>query len=182
MGVAAGQTFSNPAMIRIPASGSGPGSAGPYPSNIVVSGLTRPVGDVTVDIVGLTHTFPADIEILLVGPTGQSVLLMANAGATCDMAGVNLTFADGAPQLPDGLHRRWYVQSDEVRCTPTFAAPAPEPPFGNALSLFSGTDGNGTWSLFVIDDAFLDSGVDHRRLEHHVHALAGHVPRPIEEQ
>src|SRR5262245_21981197 len=98
-GVAAGQTFSNPTNIQIPASGSGPGPASPYPSNIVVSGLTRPVGDLSVTVFGLSHTFPADIGLLLVGPTGQTALLMAEAGSNCDISGVNLTFTDGAASL-----------------------------------------------------------------------------------
>ena len=157
VGVAAGQTFSNSTNIRVPGSGSGPGPASPYPSNIVVSGLTKPIGDVTVDIVGLSHTFPADIGILLVGPGGQSVLLMANAGGICDLSGINLTFSDGAPPLPtDCIVEGAY--SPTGLGNSTFSAPAPAPPYGNALALFSGTDGNGTWSLFVIDDAFLDSG------------------------
>ncbi len=156
-GMAGAQTFSNATNIRIPASGSGPGPASPYPSNIVVSGLTRPVGDVTVSLLGLTHTFPADIGVLLVGPSGQSVVLMANAGANCDVNAISLTFADGAPQLPtDCIATGTY--SPTGLGNPAFGAPAPAAPYGNALSLFSGTSGNGTWSLFVIDDAFLDSG------------------------
>ncbi len=153
----AGQDFSNPTLIHIPASGSGPGPAAPYPSDIVVSGLTQPVGDVTINIFGLSHTFPADVGMLLVGPSGQTVLLMANAGVNCDVTNVDLRFADGAPPLPtDCIASGTY--SPTGLGNPTFDAPAPAPPFGNALSLFSGTNGNGTWSLYVVDDAFLDSG------------------------
>jgi hypothetical protein len=156
-GSAEAQTFSNTTNIRIPSAGTGPGPASPYPSTIVVSGLTQPVGDVTVGILGLSHTFPADIGILLVGPGGQSVLLMANAGANCNLAGIDLTFADGAPPLPDACIAPGRYSPTRYR-TPAFPSPAPPPPFGNALSIFGGTSGNGTWSLFVIDDASLDSG------------------------
>jgi subtilisin-like proprotein convertase family protein len=151
------QTFTNTTNIRIPASGSGPGPSSPYPSTIVVAGLTQPIGAVTVNITGLSHTFPADIGILLVGPTGQSVVLMSNTGANCDVNGINLRFADGAPPLsPDCILSGTY--SPTTLGAPTFDPPATQPPNGSALSLFSGTSGNGTWSLFVFDDAFLDSG------------------------
>lgn len=156
-GVADAQTFTNSTNIRIPASGSGPGPGSVYPSNIVVSGLTRPVGDISINIVGFTHTFPADVGFLLVGPTGQSVLLMANVGVNCDVSNINMTFADGAPPVPmDCISAGTY--SPTSFGTPEFPAPAPSVPYANALSRFSGTDGNGTWSLYVFDDAFLDFG------------------------
>ena len=43
----------------------------PYPSNIAVAGLTAPITKVTVSINSLTHTFPDDLDFLLVGPAGK---------------------------------------------------------------------------------------------------------------
>jgi hypothetical protein len=70
--------FTNPAPITI----NDFGPATPYPATIVVSGLTTAILDLNVAINGLTHTFPSDIGILLVGPGGQKVVLMDGAGAS----------------------------------------------------------------------------------------------------
>ena len=67
------ETFSNSAAIVIPATGTGAGTgapATPYPSTITVAGITDPVARVTVTLKQASHTFPDDIDILLVGPTG----------------------------------------------------------------------------------------------------------------
>ena len=59
-------TFSNPALITI----NDAGPAVPYPSNITVAGVTNPVTKVTVTITGFNHTFPSDVDMLLVGRPG----------------------------------------------------------------------------------------------------------------
>jgi uncharacterized repeat protein (TIGR01451 family) len=53
----------------------------PYPSTNVVSGVVGLVGNVAVTLSNLNHTFPKDVDVLLVGPQGQKVILMSDAGA-----------------------------------------------------------------------------------------------------
>src|SRR5205085_7902073 len=62
-------SFSNATSITIPGSGTGSTSGAPasvYPSNVAVSGLTGTVSNITVTLKGLNHTFPSDVDMLLV--------------------------------------------------------------------------------------------------------------------
>jgi subtilisin-like proprotein convertase family protein len=173
--LAAAQTFSNTAPITINDSGAclvggpspAPGAASPYPSQITVSGLGE-VTDVNVTITGLSHSFPDDVDVLLVGPGGQSTLLMADSGGgEPGVSGVDVTFDDAAAaSLPDGTafasgtYKPTIGTGDVSTCTvpASFPSPAPAGPYGSSLSVFNGTNPNGTWSLYVIDDDEVDVG------------------------
>lgn len=150
-------TFSNTASISIPDSGT----ATPYPSSIVITGLNGAISRVTATLSGLSHTYPSDLDILLVGPGGQSVILMSDAGGGNPVTNQTLTFDDAAAaSLPVNstlISGTWkptnYNNGD------TFPWPAPaNAPTGTTLSVFNATSPNGTWSLFVYDDATVDAG------------------------
>jgi subtilisin-like proprotein convertase family protein len=155
-------TFTNPMPILVPAGApattSGPAS--PYPSTINASGLGGTVTKVTVTLNNFNHTFPDDVDVLLVGPGGQSVILMSDAGGALDVTNVNLTFDDAAAaMLPDSTQ----IVSGTYRPTnflagDTFVAPAPAGPYGTMLSVFNGTAPNGAYSLYVVDDLGGDIG------------------------
>src|SRR5689334_25260898 len=74
-----------------------PGPASPYPSPITVSGVTGLVGKVTVTLSNFNHTFPHDVNLLLVGPSGVQTLLMSHAAFGPGGSAVDLTFDDSAP-------------------------------------------------------------------------------------
>lgn len=142
--------------ISIPSSGA----ATPYPSNILVSGLSNSVTGVRVYLYDMNHTWPDDIDILLVGPQGQNLIIMSDAGGSLDLVNVNLVFDDAASDpLPDNaqivsgtyLPTNWGVGDP-------FPAPAPPPSAATQLAVFNGSNPNGTWSLFVVDDAAGDLG------------------------
>jgi hypothetical protein len=59
--------FSNPAAITI----NDAAAATPYPSNITVSGLVGNITKLTVTINGFSHTFPDDVDMMLVAPNGN---------------------------------------------------------------------------------------------------------------
>jgi uncharacterized repeat protein (TIGR01451 family) len=135
-------------------------SAGsPYPSTINVSGLTTLVCQVTVSVSGLSHSWPDDIDLLLVGPGGQTVVLMSDAGGGSALSNVTLTFDDTAGSLPDEtLIASGTYRPSDFGTKDTLPAPAPPRPYGTALSGFNGTNPNGTWSLYVLDDEAGDLG------------------------
>jgi serine/threonine protein kinase/subtilisin-like proprotein convertase family protein len=136
------------------------GQATPYPSTIEVSGLTGTISDVNATLNGLTHEFPDDVDVLLVGPTGASVILMADAGDGNAVTALGITFDDRASGRlrNSGALFAGPVQPTSFRPGFEGVGPAPAAPHGDALSVFNGTDPNGTWQLFVFDDAGGDLG------------------------
>lgn len=166
------QTYSNSAPISIadragPTSPPGLGSL--YPSTINVSGLLGTVTRVRVILNGLTHTYPDDLDLLLVGPNGQSALLMSDAGDSSDVNNENLTIdQSGRILLPDtstltsGVFRPSNYASlniAESDGAETFPNPAPgRNIYENSLGFFYGINPNGTWKLYVVDDEAGDVG------------------------
>lgn len=149
--VARAQSFTNTTSILIPLAG---GPVSPYPSSITVGSLTGNVLRVTVTLNDVVHTFPDDLDVLLVGPGGQTVMLMSDAGGGNPVGGVNLTFSkDSGAVLPDagqitsGTYRPTDYEPGDV-----LPGAVPPGPYGSDLGIFAGTDPNGTWELYVSDD------------------------------
>jgi uncharacterized repeat protein (TIGR01451 family)/uncharacterized delta-60 repeat protein len=138
--------------------------ATPYPSLINVTGLNGSVGKVTVTVSNLSHAFPRDISMMLVGPQGQRVVLMGYAigGWENALQGVTLTFDDAAT---NALPANAAVTTGRYRPTNYFslAFPAPAPALpaatNNVLAVFNGTNPNGVWALYVQDMASPDVGL-----------------------
>jgi subtilisin-like proprotein convertase family protein len=161
-------TFSNPTSISIPSSGV----ASPYPSNILVSGLGPSANKVTVTITNLSHTFPDDVDFLLVSPSGRKMIIMSDAGGGNAVTNVSITLDDAAATvIPDSaaLASGTFRPGNYGTVQDAFAAPAPAGPYltpqtGGVETLttaFTGGAGgnpNGTWSLYVVDDAGGDLG------------------------
>lgn len=148
--------ITNTTAMTIPAVGT----SVPYPTAVNVSGAFGTVTNVTVSLHGVNHTFPDDMDVLLVGPGGQKVLLMSDAGGGGDLVNATLTFDDQATQsLPDatnitpGTYRPTNFGAGDV-----FGAPAPGAPYDSTLAAFDGLNPNGTWSLYVVDQFSPDGG------------------------
>jgi len=139
-------------------------SATPYPSTINVAGMNGTVSNVTVTLRSLSHEWGRDIDALLVGPGGQKVMFMSDAGTTPTATNANFTFSDSAASyLPalGSLVAGTYKPTDHTNLTPVadvMPAPAPAGPYATNLSAFAGQIANGTWSLYVFDDGSGETG------------------------
>ncbi|WP_139343067.1 hypothetical protein [Fictibacillus arsenicus] len=85
---------------------------------------------------------------------------MSEVGSSGDAVNVTLLLDDDAPTpLPDGSPLvSGTFQPANYGGGDSFPAPAPVPAGGSALSIFNGTNPNGTWSLYIVDDAGADVG------------------------
>lgn len=144
--------FSNSSAITIPTGNGGPAS--PYPSVISTFFPKGKISSVSVTLNKLSHTYMDNIDILLVGPSGVSVLLMSDAGASFPVANANLTFADGAPLLPNATQIASGTYSPTNYGSPDiFVSPSPASASATLLSAFKGLKPTSTWSLYVFDDS-----------------------------
>ena len=181
-----GGTYINANPIYVPAPGTngdpGGDTSNPYPSTITVSGLgTTQVAKVIVTIKDFRHPSPDDVDMLLVGPQGQKMVIWSEAGgenstcgSNCNNAGnigtqgVDIVLDDSAAtRLPDSAALASGVfQPTNYGDGDLFPAPAPAGPYAEAeptgtatfATTFNGTNPNGTWRLYVVDDAVFDSG------------------------
>ncbi|MCM3872514.1 MAG: hypothetical protein ND895_17660, partial [Pyrinomonadaceae bacterium] len=164
-------SFTNATAITItdcpnpcPASGQ---AASLYPSPITVSGEVGVIQRVSVTLNGLSHAFPSDIDFLLVSPSGRKAVIMSDFGAgSPGVSSINVTLDDYAarpvPAVVTGNTGVPFVTGSyrpaNSGTTDVFPVPAPASPFVFTLSAFNGDAPNGTWNLFIIDDANLDAG------------------------
>jgi uncharacterized repeat protein (TIGR01451 family)/uncharacterized delta-60 repeat protein len=132
----------------------------PYPSTINVSGINGVVAKATVTFTNFSHTHANDVDIMLAAPGGQNMLLLANNGGANAMNNVMLTLDDNAAA---GVPTSSPIVTATNRPNPVlpvaaFPSPAPPAPYATNLSACNGSNPNGAWNLFVIDDTTLDTG------------------------
>jgi subtilisin-like proprotein convertase family protein len=157
---AATTTFSNPTLINIPDDSA----AAPYPSNIGVSGFAGNVQKVTATLNRFTHSYPDDIAVLLVGPSGANSILMGHVGGNSGtpQPEINITFDQASGNVlntEDEVIGGTYRPSVEQADMEPMRSPAPPGPvFPVDLNVFNGGPANGTWSLFIDDQVAGDFG------------------------
>jgi subtilisin-like proprotein convertase family protein len=148
-------SFSSSQEISIPSVGA----AAPYPSTISVSGVQNEVLDLRVNLYGLTHSYPDDIDIFLIAPSGKIVGLMSDSGGNSGISNTDIVFKGSASSpIPDlgPITVGEYAPSN-------YEAGDQMPPgeSGNvitSLNDFLADNLNGTWKLYISDDTVGDSG------------------------
>ncbi|MDQ3800339.1 MAG: BACON domain-containing protein, partial [Acidobacteriota bacterium] len=137
--------------VSIPAAGI----AEPYPTEIQVANQVGLITSVQVNLVNFSHTALDDVDLLLVSPSGRKVVLMSDVGGGNPVSNISLSIEDSAVNsLPDNAP----LASGRYKPTnfePADNFPAPAPPgtlTGNKLSILHGTEPNGAWKLFLVDD------------------------------
>lgn len=154
--IASSYTFSNSTPIAIPSSGA----ASPYPSAIAVSGVTGTMTGMAVTLHNFSHSFPADVDLLLVGPGGQKFIPLSDVGGGFNVVNRTFTLDSAAissmpPVISTGTFRPINTGAGDL-----FPSPAPPAPYQSPLSagtatftsVFGASNPNGLWSLYAVDD------------------------------
>jgi subtilisin-like proprotein convertase family protein len=144
-----------PVDVLIPGEGAS-GPATPYPATEFIKGNGDEIAtDVDVDLGPLVHDRHNDLDLLLVGPDGQSAMLMSDTCGSVPAEG-GFAFDDEAPfRLLDDMGQLCgggTFQPTDYDVGDAFPAPAPPGPYGTSLSAFDFTNPNGSWKLYAVDD------------------------------
>ncbi len=165
--VAAAQVLAVGVALAVPASagaatftsttglGSPPASG---PSSISVSGLEGTVTKVRATLNSVDHQDGTDMDVLLVGPAGQSSILMSD---TCTaLVNDTFTFDDASAGALGGSCPSGTFKPTDITDfgADGFVNPAPPGPYQAGLAIFNNRPPNGTWSTFLTDDQLDASG------------------------
>ncbi len=177
---ARGATFTGGMLTLNDATSTGSGPANPYPSAINVSGLqtiaaTGSHVTLTINNFSRPSGRAGDIDMLLVGPTGASLIFWSDVGTnTATAVNVSITLSDSASAyLPASaaLTSGTFKPTNEGTAQDSFPAPAPTGTHGDPGGAvrgagpdtfgteFDGTNPNGTWSLYIVDDTLSNDTV-----------------------
>ena len=136
--------------------------AASYPSPIVIDAPDHIVDEVVVDLV-VSHSRPADLDIMLEAPDGRAVMLMSDVA--CTGTGTWRLRIDQraeesmplVPPMPDGTYRPTNLDSVCGNPDDDFPAPAPTT-WTDSLDDLVGSPADGAWRLWVTDDTPGHSG------------------------
>lgn len=151
------QTFSNSELIGTT---NGFGTAQPFPSTINVSGVSGPVGSISVTLRDMFASRSHDLVVGLRSPGGTIYPILSECGGAVATSG---TFAFvptglGSPYIPIAG-----VYGASV-CSPSFFLFGVSGPIGDLGDVIGSSDVNGVWSLYVFDpgqnnqDVYIVSG------------------------
>lgn len=106
-----------------------------------------------LELTGLSHTFPDDLEVLLIDPFGETVAIMYDRGGDVAVNGITMIFNDAESNIPPDetelLSGRYKPMGPDD--TPGDGNDG----LANFLKQPGGTD---TWLLLIVDDFPEDGG------------------------
>ncbi|MCB1491059.1 MAG: proprotein convertase P-domain-containing protein, partial [Rhodobiaceae bacterium] len=132
-----------------------------------IYGTSGTITNLSISLLGLTHTFPDDLDILLVAPNGKrNILFMSDAGGDPNIGSVDLTFSDAfssalpnESQIVSGNYRP--TDFEPVETDADFLTATGGINSGSATTFaaaFNSFAANGDWRLYVRDDVQSDVG------------------------
>ena len=144
-----GSRFDAPggAPLRLPAVGATSGKASRYPATIDVTGVQGAVSGVAVELHGLSHERPSDLDVWLQAPDGTVVTLLSDVGGDEPLTDVDLLIAADGADAGGG--------SFPLRVKPTDREPDLQRKDGQppaSLADLAGVEADGEWRLLIADD------------------------------
>jgi serralysin len=147
---------------------------GTYSHVIAITGLdAHLMTEVSMSLIGVTHSFSGDLDVLLVGPdAGRNLQVMSDVGGTASLDDATLILSDDATQViaatggvidsgvyrpiglgtPNETEANWGLSTVGPINTATGDGSV------SFASVFEGGYANGNWSLHLHDDGTGDQG------------------------
>lgn len=129
------------------------------PAPAIGVNLPGAVTDVRVDLIGIEHTYPKDLDIVLESPEGSFAYVLSD-GCGTDVVDGNLLFTDSAASpapedanCPSGTS----YEPTNFGSADTWTTAAPSA-FLSSFAGFDGEQARGLWKIHIADDGFLDFG------------------------
>jgi len=153
------ELYVQPLTNNIPGSGQ-LGPAQRYPMTINVFGQSTNLASVIVTLASLSHGHSADLDILLVSPSGTNIMLMSHAGGTYGLSDATLVFIQSgslppsSSAIPSGQTSYYEPRNyGSITNMPSVGSdPPPSGPYSTNLYDLIGTSPNGIWKLYIYDD------------------------------
>jgi len=137
--------------------------ASDYPSIITVTGMQGNVRSVKATIDGFAHSYPSDVAMLLVSPTGQKVVLMNKAGnSSAAVSGLIFNFTqtatDPIPASGNLTSGDWKPANYNTSYVFPDVPPDKDTTYSTTMDAFKGYVPAGDWKLYITDTVSGDSG------------------------
>jgi uncharacterized repeat protein (TIGR01451 family) len=142
-------------------------SGNPYPTRVNVSGLAGTLSKVTLTLTNLSHNFTRDMDMMLSGPNGNSLVVLSDVGGTSPLTSPITLVLDStaSTSLPSAsaLSSGTFLPTDINSGPDTFAPPAPTTNVFSASSTtldtaFDNSNPNGIWTLWTTNDGAGSTG------------------------